>query len=171
MNLSTMIQLAQLGTIGIGFMGVLVALRSHRRQMHVQMFIEFTSRVHDVLGSMPVQIWMISDHEEEPPSPSAELTRSCLQCFHIVANLFELHKAGYVSKELWRPWQRGIRRTMQGAVLQQEWFRVEVAFSHQQEFCHYMRSLIGEKAKHPTLHGRCPHCLQLPIHPGQERLA
>ncbi len=171
MSGSTVIQLAQLGTIAIGFLGVMVTLRSHRRQMHVQMFIEFTSRVHDVLGSMPVQIWMISDHEQALPPPSAELTRSCLQCFHIVANLFDLQKAGYISRELWRPWQRGIRRTMQGPLLQQEWFRVEGAFSHHPEFCHYMRAMIAEKGRHPMLHGACPHCRQLTSYRGQEGLA
>ena len=166
MNASTLIQLVQLGTIVIGFLGVLVTLRAHRRQMHMQMFIEFTSRVHDVLGSMPIQMWMIADGEGLPQR-SAELTKSCLQCFHILANLFDLHKAGYVSKELWKPWQRGIRRTMQGPLLQQEWFAVEVAFSHHPEFCHYMSSMIGEKAK-AALHGRCPHCRQVPAHCVQE---
>ena len=162
MNASTLIQLVQLGTIAIGFLGVLVTLRAHRRQMHVQMFIEFTSRVHDVLGSMPIQMWLVPDDSNELPQRGPELTKSCLQCFHIVANLFDLHKAGYVSHELWKPWQRGIRRTMQGPLLQHEWLTVEAAFSHHPEFCHYMRSMIGEKAT-PALHGRCPNCRQLPV--------
>jgi len=160
-----LIQLAQLGTIAIGFLGVAVTLRSHRRQMHVQMFIEFSSRFHEVLGAMPVHVWMSFEGGGSTLPRSEELTKSCLQCFHIVANLYHLHKAGYVSQELWKPWQRGFRRTMEGPVLRQEWLAVEAAFSHLPDFCGYMRGLMSEKT---ALCGRCPHCRQIAGHAGEE---
>jgi len=131
------IQLAQLGTIAVGFLGVAVTLRSHRRQMHAQMFIEFSSRFHDVLGAMPLQIWMTGDAVEAVPQ-SGELTRCCLQCFHMMAGLYFLHKGGYVSKELWRPVQGVIKRAMQSSVLQHEWSVLESIFSHNPDFCHYV---------------------------------
>ncbi len=161
-NLAAAIQLAQLGTIVVGFLGVVVTLRSHRRQMHAQLFLEFSSRFHDVLGCMPVEVWK-SGGSDTALEHSALLTRSCLQCFHIVANLFHLHKAGYVSQDLWRPWQRGLRRMMEGPVLQREWLALEPAFGHLPEFCRYIRGMMGEKS-----HGRCAHCRQVVVHPCQE---
>src|SRR5215475_4961250 len=106
----TLIQLAQLSTIVIGFLGVAVTLRSHRRQMYAQMFIEFSSRLHDVLGALPTQTWLTSDAVAEPiPPPSDALTKSCLQCFHVIAGVYSLKKGGYISPGLWRPWQGGIK--------------------------------------------------------------
>jgi hypothetical protein len=142
----TFIQLAQLCTILVGFLGVAVAWRSHVRQMHAKMFLEFSGRLHHVLGTLPAQTWMPADKVNAVPPRSDDLTRSCLQCFHIIADLHQLHRGRYISQDLWRPWQVGIRRTMQGPVLQREWLAMEDAFSHNPEFCRYMRGLIYDKS-------------------------
>ena len=161
-----LIQLAQLGTILIGLMGVAVTLRSHRRQMHAQMFIEFSSRLHDILRALPTQTWTAHGSDEELPPRSDELTKSSLQCFHIIADLFHLHKAGYISEDLWKPWQRGIQRSVQGPVLRREWLVLEALFDHQPELCRYMRRLMGNKReeRRAWLHRRCPLCRQVPCH-------
>jgi len=145
MTSETFIQLVQLSTILIGFLGVGVTLRSHRRQLHAQMFIEFSSRFHYILRALPAQTWVAeASGDGEIPPRSDELTKSCLQCFHIIADLHHLHKGGYISPDLWKPWQRGIKRTMQGPLLKREWLAVEAAFDHHPELCRYMRELIGE---------------------------
>src|SRR5689334_3576994 len=146
MNSQNLIQLAQLGTILIGLLSIAVSLRSHRRQMHAQLFIEFSSRLHDVLGSMPAEAWVAGDAPEAVPAASGQLTRSCLQCFHVIAALFFLRKGGYVPRTLWTTWQRGIKRTMQGPVLRREWAAAESVFSHNVEFCRYMRRLVDAEA-------------------------
>src|SRR5689334_12982578 len=143
MHSESFLQLAQFGTIVIGLLSVAVTLRSHRRQMHAEMFIEFSSRFHHMLGSLPAETWMPNDGCAQPlPPPSGDLTKSCLQCFHIMASLYFLHKGGYICPELWRPWQRGIKRTMQGQLLRREWFAVEAAFGHNVDFCRYMHGLM-----------------------------
>jgi len=153
MNSETFLQAAQLGTIVVGFLGVAVTLRSHRRQMHAQMFIEFSSRFHEVLRAMPAHIWAgHGDEEAKIPARSEELTRSCMQCFHLVAALYFLHKGGYISRDLWKPWQSGIRRTMQGPLLQREWFALEGAFNHTPEFSRYMHGMIKGNAHGTRMH-------------------
>ena len=146
----SVIQLAQLSTIVVGFMGVAVTLRSHRRQMHAQMFIEFSSRFHDVLHNLPAATWAANQIVDGPVPPrSDELTKASLQCFHIIASLYHLHRGGYVSKELWNPWQRGIRRALQGPVLSREWHAVESAFDHQPDLCRYIRRMIHDPEHKP----------------------
>jgi hypothetical protein len=161
------IQLAQLSTILIGLVGVAVTLRSHRRQMHAQMFIEFSSRFHHILRELPPQTWIAAmSGDTAIPPRSDELTRVCLQCFHIIGDLYHLHKGGYISPDLWKPWQRGMKRTMQGPVLQREWLAVESAFDHQPELCRYMRGLMGERDgdRHARSNRVCPRCRQFPAH-------
>src|SRR5215831_18462205 len=85
MNSQTFIQLAQLCTILIGFLGLAVSLRSHRRQMYAQMYIEFSARFHHVLRTFPAEIWIEDAIGDRPlPPRHEELSKSCLQCFHIM---------------------------------------------------------------------------------------
>jgi len=144
MTSQTFIQLVQLCTIIIGFLGVAVTLRSHRRQMHAEMYIEFSSRMNNLLRALPAQTWMAnSGVAQEIPPRSEELTRACVQSFHIVADLYHLHRCGYIAPELWRPWHRGLKRAMHGPVLRREWLIVEKAFDHNPEFCAFMSRLTG----------------------------
>jgi len=141
------LQLIQLCTILIGFLGVAVTLRSHRRQMHAQMYIEFSARLHHMLRELPTQVWTEPGAKgDQLPARSDELTKSCLQCFHIVSDLYHLHRGGSISPKLWRPWQRGIRVAMQRPVLRREWLAVERSFLHDPDLCRYMRRLGEEHA-------------------------
>jgi len=130
---------------------VAVTLRNNRRQLHAQMYIEFSARLHHMLRDLPMQILTEHAPEGQPhlPPRNDELTKSCLQCFHIIADLHHLHRAGYISPDLWQPWQRGIKRAMQRPVLRREWLAVEGSFDHDPELCHFMRRLIHEKSACP----------------------
>jgi len=142
----TFLQIVQLCTILIGFLGVGVSLRSHRRQMYAQMYIEFSSRFHNVLRMLPAAAWTNSADGGELPPRHEELTKTCMQCFHIIGDLYRLHRAGYITPELWKPWQRGIRRAMQRPILQREWQLIEGSFDHDPELCCYIRRMIGRNS-------------------------
>jgi hypothetical protein len=147
MSSEVFLQLVQLCTILIGLLSVAVTLRSHRRQMHAQMYIEFSSRLHHLLRTLPAQAWMDHPAEgEQLPPRDEELTKSCLQCFHVIADLYRLHQAGYITDELWRPSQRGIQRAMQRPLLRREWLAVETNFDHDPHLCRYMRRLAAARS-------------------------
>ena len=139
----TFLQLVQLCTILIGFLGVGVSLRSHRRQMHAQMYIEFSSRMHNVLRMLPAAAW-----GGELPPRHEELTKTCMQCFHIIGDLYRLHLDGYITPGLWKPWQRGIRRALRRPILQREWHVIEENFDHDPELCGFIRRMIADSRRH-----------------------
>jgi hypothetical protein len=102
-----------------------------------------------VLRRLPLQIWIANAGADSAiPPRTDDLARTCLQCFHIIADLYHLHEGGYISRDLWLPSQRGIRRAMRGPVLRREWLAAEAAFNHDVELCRYMRAMIGES--HPA---------------------
>jgi len=145
MSSQTFLQCAQLCTILVGSLGVAVALRSHRRQMHAQMYIEFSSRLNALLRRLPAQTWMANTGvADEIPPRSEDLTKACFESLHIIADLYHLHQHGYVAPELWQSWRRGIKRALHGPVLQREWFVIEAAFDHNPEFCIFVRRMMGE---------------------------
>ncbi len=160
-----LVQIAQFCTILVGFLGIAVALRSHRRQMNAQMYIEFSARFQDVVRTMPVETWItVAGDEERIPPANEQLTRCALQWFLLLANLHQLHRRGYVSKDLWGPSQRGVKRMLQGPLLKREWKTLESAFAHDPAFCAYVQGLIREthrprnwRRKHDRTHGEFSH--------------
>ena len=149
MTTDTLIQLAQLGTILIGSLGIGVAMRGHRRQLNAQMFIEFSARFQAVLRSMPPEAWLGKGGDSIPPR-TEELTRNSLQWFHLIASLHYLHKLGYISRDLWKPSQLGMKRLLQSPFFQREWLAVEPAFSHYPEYCRFVYRLMGTNPRTPA---------------------
>jgi hypothetical protein len=134
------VDLSQLVTIFVGGVGIGVALINQRRQLNAQMFIEFSKRFEELLRLFPTEAWLANRRrDQELPPSSKEITECTLYCIQFVADVYHLHKAGYISNHLWRLWEREIRRTLKGPLFVREWSTVAVEFSHDKEFLDYLR--------------------------------
>jgi len=141
-----MVQLGQVGTLVIGSVGICVALLNQRRQLNAQMFIEFSGRFQELLRLFPTEAWLANRNPSQPlPAPSQEITDCTLYCLQYVADLYHLHKNGYISRNLWLFSEREIRRTVTGPVFQREWDGVATEFAHDQEFIQYIDALMRRK--------------------------
>jgi hypothetical protein len=139
--------LGQAGTLIIGSLGLFIALRNQHRQLNVQMFIEFSGRFQELLRLFPTEAWLANRNPAQPMPPSSqELTDCTLYSIQFVADVYYLHKAGYLSKNLWRMWERGIQSTLSGQVFKREWDNLSVEFSHNQEFVRYIDGLVHGRA-------------------------
>ena len=129
----------QFGTLFVGGVGIGVALINQRRQLNAQMFIEFSHRFEELLRLFPTDAWLANRRpDQELPASSKEITECTLYCLQFVADVYHLHKAGYISKQLWRLWEREIQRTLKGPVFVREWNAVSAEFSHDKDFLDYM---------------------------------
>jgi len=129
----------QWGTLCVGGVGIGVALINQRRQLNAQMFIEFSKRFEELLRLFPTEAWLANRRSDrELPPPSKEITDCTLYCLQFVADVYHLHKAGYISNRLWSLWEREIKRTLKGPVFVREWNAVEAEFSHDTEFLDYI---------------------------------
>src|SRR5271166_3142788 len=92
----------QLGTLLIGSLGIGVALLNQRRQLNAQMFIEYSRRFEDLLRLFPTEAWLANRNPGQllPPS-SQELTDCTLYCIQFIADVYYLHRSGYISTHLW----------------------------------------------------------------------
>ena len=129
----------QLGAIIVGSIGIGVALINQKRQLNAQMFIEFSKRFEELLRLFPTEAWLANRRpNQELPPCSREITECTLYCIQFVADVYHLHKAGYISKPLWRLWEREIRRTVKGPLFVREWSAVAAEFSHDKDFMDYL---------------------------------
>src|SRR5208283_4382651 len=136
-------QLIQAGPMIIGTVGICVALVNQRRQLNAQMFVEFSGRFQQILRLFPTEAWLANRNPAQPlPPPTQELTDCTLYCIQFIADAYHLHKGAYISKQIWRLWEREIQRTLSGPVFQREWAGVAAEFAHDHEFIHYIDSLM-----------------------------
>ncbi len=137
------VQLGQLGTLVIGSAAICVALLNQHRQLNAQMFIEFSGRFQELLRLFPTEAWLANRNPSQTlPPPSQELTDCTLYCMQFIADVYHLHKNRYISKRLWMLWEREIKRTLTGPVLQREWERVWIEFAHDSDFLKYIDKLM-----------------------------
>ena len=146
MTAEVLVQLGQAGTLLIGTMGIGVALRNQRRQLNAQMFIEFSRRFEDLLRLFPTEAWLANRNPGQPlPPPSQELTDCTLYCIQFIADVYYLHKGGYISRHLWLLGEREFSRTLRGPLFQREWDRLAPEFSHDPAFLQYINMLTKYK--------------------------
>jgi hypothetical protein len=139
----TLAQLGQVGTLVVGSLGILVALRTQSRQLNAQMFIEFSSRFQDLLRLFPTQAWLANRSPSQPLPPSSqELTDCTLYTIQFIADLYFLHEGGYISKNMWKLLEREIKATLSGRVFQREWQGVSAEFAHSKEFVQYVNTMM-----------------------------
>jgi hypothetical protein len=125
-----------------------VALRNQRRQLNSQMFIEFSRRFEDLLRLFPTEAWLANRNPRLPlPPPSQELTDCTLYCIQFIADVYYLHKGGYISRQLWLIWGREIKRTLRGPVFEREWGNVAPEFSHDLAFIQYINTLTNRRGQ------------------------
>src|SRR5258708_4943868 len=144
------VQIGQVGTLVVGSVGICVALVNQRRQLNAQMFIEFSGRFQELLRLFPTEAWLANRKPSQPlPPPSQELTDSMLYTFQFIADVYNLNEGGYISKSLWRLWEREIKNALTGPVFQREWEGVAAEFAHNRDFLQYINRLMRGKRPQP----------------------
>ena len=132
-------QLGQVGTLVVASLGIFVALRNQHRQLNAQMFIEFSGRFQELLRLFPTEAWLANRNPSQPLPPSSqELTDCTLYTIQFIADIYYLHKGGYISKPLWMLWEREIKNTLSGPLFQREWDGVAAEFANNRDFLQYI---------------------------------
>jgi hypothetical protein len=135
--------LLQVGTLIVGSAGIGVALVNQRRQLNAQMFIEFSGRFQVLLRLFPTDAWLANlNPSQRLPPASQEVTDCTLYCIQFIADVYQLHKGGYISKSLWMLWEREIKRTLTGPVFRREWDGVAAEFAYDRDFLRYIEDLM-----------------------------
>jgi len=73
------------------------------------------------------------------------LTDCTLYCLSLILEVYQLHRAGYITKNLWRLWEPEIKHTLTGPVFKREWKRLAAEFTHHPDFLQYINTLMGYK--------------------------
>jgi hypothetical protein len=142
------VQLCQVGTLILGSLGVWVAMFNQRKQLNAQMFIEVSGRFQELLRLFPTEAWLANRNPGQPlPPPSREITDCTLYCFQLISDVYHVHQGGYISKKLWKAWEREIKHILDGRIFRREWEGLAVEFSHNEDFLRYINALMQPTAR------------------------
>jgi hypothetical protein len=138
--------LAQVGPLVVGAVAIWVALLNQRRQLNAQMFIEFSARFQELLRLFPTDAWLANLNPSRPLPPQSQDVRDCtLYCVQLIADVYHLRQAGYITKRLWLLWEREIKHTITGPVFRREWEGISAEFTNNPDFFRYISTLIHSK--------------------------
>jgi len=105
--------------------------------------MEFSRRFQDLLRLFPTEAWLANLTPSQPlPPPSQELTDCTLYAMQFIADVYHLHRGGYIARSLWKLWELQITRTMSGRVFQREWERIASEFAYSPHFVEYMDGIM-----------------------------
>jgi hypothetical protein len=135
--------LASGGTIAIGAVGIFVALRNQHRQLNAQMYVEFSGRFQELLRWFPTDAWLANADPSQPiPAPTKEVTECTLYAIQFISDIYYLHEGGYLSANLWKLWDRAIRKTLAGRVFRREWETLSAEFVYSPDFVDYINKTM-----------------------------
>jgi hypothetical protein len=60
----------------------------------------------------------------------------------LIADVYHLRQARYISDKLWSAWEREIKHILEGRIFQREWEWLEIEFSHNKDFLRYINTLM-----------------------------
>jgi len=150
--------LVQVGPLVLGSVGIWVALLNQRRQLNAQMFIEFSARFQELLRMFPTDAWLANVNPSRPLPPQSQDVRDCtLYCIQLVADVYHLHQAGYITKRLWLLWEREIKHALTGPVFRREWEGISAEFANNPDFFLYISTLIRSKRQIAMLTSSLPN--------------
>src|SRR5580698_10565542 len=151
-----LIQCSQVGTLVLGSLGVCFALQNQQRQLNAEMFITITGRFQELLRMFPTEAWLANRNASQPiPPRSQEITDCTLYCLQLIADVYHLRQARYISNILWNGWEREIKHTLAGRIFQREWEWLEVEFTHNDDFLRYINGLMKPNRRRSAAPAPC----------------
>ncbi|MFN8583089.1 MAG: hypothetical protein U0163_19200 [Gemmatimonadaceae bacterium] len=134
-SLSLPVQFATLASSIAAVVSIWIAVRIYRRQMNAQLFLAFTERYENIMGSFPPEARRYRfDPVAEPPAASPELTLVVLRYLNLCSEEYYLRKTGHLDKDLWDIWEAELKRTVSSSLVAREWKELRTEFVSYPEF-------------------------------------
>lgn len=120
--------------------GVPVAIFIFRRQVLIQVFLAFTKRYEDILGSLPESAQSVRFDLEGPlPEESKELNVVLLRYLNLSCDEYCLFKEHILFGTVWHMWEKEMKRTLASALIQRAWRTLKCEFRRYPDFVEFVQ--------------------------------
>jgi hypothetical protein len=118
--LDLILRFITLGSVLIGAAAIYTAVRNNTRQLGAQIFLSYSSRLHDLRRSLSDEHYhdrLTDDFDGE----ASETRRFVSDVVQLVFELHALRRHGYVENNIWRVWEADINRLLRTPGVRREW--------------------------------------------------
>lgn len=139
----------ELGTV-VAAIGLIIGMRSFRKQMSAQTFLAYTERYERIMGSMPEGARVARfDADADLWAADPHVQTALLRYFNMCSEAFYLHTSGYLDTKLWAIWEDEIKRTVRSKLGRRVWSQVDHEFDSYPAFQTWVRDAQDAQAS-PT---------------------
>jgi len=135
----TLINLATLLSVLVAVFGLILGIRTYKRQTNAQVFLEYTGRYERIMESFPADaLGARLSADADPPAQSTALTLATLRYLNLCSEEFYLWKKGYLSLDVWRIWEDELKRTLKSKLVRREWNQLKTEFRSYGDFVEFV---------------------------------
>ena len=151
MDLGLAVQLGTILSLLMTVGALLFAIWSFRRQMNCNIFLTYTRRYEEIIGSFPAAaLESRLKLGEALPQPSEALSVCILKYLNLCSEEFALYQKGYLAKDIWKMWEAELVRTLRSPLLQREWKRLRAEFKADPLFFAFVEATQATAPNHKT---------------------
>jgi hypothetical protein len=141
-----LVDLGTLFSVLVALAGLVVTMRTFRRQTNVQLFLAFTDRYDSIIRSFPPDARKARlDAKNEPLPDSEQLRAAILRYLNLCSEEYHLYRHGYLSRTVWEMWEPQIKRTLRSRMFRRAWPDLEDEFIDHPHFVAYVRAVQAEE--------------------------
>jgi hypothetical protein len=130
--LDLILRFITLGSVLIGAAAIYTAVRNNTRQLGAQIFLAYTSRLHELRQSLSDEVY--HDRLADDGPASVETQRFVRDVVQLVFELHALRRHGYVENKIWRVWDADIDRLLKAPRVRREWPRLQLEYATHPKF-------------------------------------
>lgn len=131
------------GVIG-GFLTLIYSVNNVRRQINVQILMQYTQRYEHILGEFPKDALHVRFDSQTLPPQSAELTLCLLKYLNLCSEEYYLWKHKYLARTVWAIWEGDLKKMIASPLLRREWPSLEKEYESHRDFLMYVERIQSE---------------------------
>jgi hypothetical protein len=132
MSGQVIIQYTTLISLGVGILGLGIAVLIHRQQAATQIFLELSARYDALLHTSSFGVWMST--EAQLPAATHELTAYVLRYCSLVYFCYFMFQQRRIPKKMWTLMLPSIERTLRSPLFVREWKTISFEFQSFPDF-------------------------------------
>jgi len=144
MVLETIIQVATLISVIIGFLSLMYFINSFRRELNMQVVIHFSERFEKLMDALPDNFFLDDFFQEELPPRTPKLSKDIMKYFNLTAEEHYLYQNRYMSRKLWSRWEPDIKNALKHPVIRREWEKMKHQWNPTSEFRSFVENCLEE---------------------------
>jgi hypothetical protein len=143
--METAIQWATLGTLAVGFLGLIIAVSGQRKATYAQIITHYAARFERLRNQLPVEL-VPGTSGDRGEALSDEGRSAFIQYLDITYEEWYMRKHGYFPRGLWKLWKEDIAAFLSMPTAQLAWHEAKAAYRKAPGFCSFVEQCIQDSS-------------------------